>query len=141
MSSGSISSVSSIYCLRRTGGKDSAVLSDFSPRFCFCCAFGQFICEPRIVDAIRKKRRKRITGVFLGLGASLSASDHRSAIMAVTLDSDHSRPPIAPHFSFMRSALSQGCAFAHRSSLTKAENVFDRQRPRTDGAADVKSIW
>jgi methionine-rich copper-binding protein CopC/putative copper export protein len=130
------------YLLATDWGKRFTVLSIFAAILLLLRLFDQLYCEPRMIDAIRKSDEAKFHGVLSWLGFALPAEMIIGiAILAVTSILIITTPPLAPHFSFMRSALSQGIAL----SLTEQPDesgkfLLTAEDPRTEGAADVKSI-
>ncbi len=116
-----------------------SVLAVFLLVFRFCA---QLFCEPEIVDAIRKKDETRLLGLFSWIGFTLPAETAFGvAILAVTSLLIITTPPLAPHYSFARYAVSQGIAL----SLTEQPSESGKflviaGDPIRKTGADVKNI-
>ena len=123
-------------------GKTFAVLSIFAVFLLLVRFFDQLYCEPKIVDAIKKNEETQLHEVFSWLGFTLPAEAAiGTAILAVTSLLIITTPPLAPHFSFMRSALSQGI------TLSLTEQPYESGRflvtaedPLKKAGADVKDM-
>ena len=98
--------------------------------------FAQLYCEPKIVDAIRKNDETRLLRLFSWIGFTLPAETAMGiAILAVTSLLIITTPPLAPHYSFARSAVSQGIALSLTEQpsesgkfLVTAEDPLTRDR-------------
>ena len=101
------------YVLTTDWGKRFAVLSVFAAFLLVLRLFVQLYDEPKIVDAIRRSDETRFLSIFSWLGFTLPAEMAIGiAILAVTSLLIITTPPLAPHYSFLRSALSQGAALS-----------------------------
>jgi methionine-rich copper-binding protein CopC/putative copper export protein len=130
------------YLLTTDWGKRFAVLSVLAAFLLVVRFFAQLYCEPRIVDAIRKNNETRFLRLFSWIGFTLPAETVIGiAILAVTSLLIITTPPLAPHYRFQRSAVSQGIAL----SLTEqaSENgkfLVTAEDPLTKAGSDVKSM-
>jgi methionine-rich copper-binding protein CopC/putative copper export protein len=130
------------YVLTTDWGKRFAVLSVLAAFLLVVRFFAQLYCEPRIVDAIRKNDETWFIRLFSWIGFTLPAETAIGiAILAVTSLLIITTPPLAPHYIFQRSAVSQGIAL----SLTEqaSENgkfLVTTEDPLTKAGADVKSM-
>ncbi|MFI5202021.1 MAG: copper resistance CopC/CopD family protein, partial [Candidatus Kapaibacterium sp.] len=94
-------------------GKIFVVLSVFAAFLLLLRLFHQLYVEPKIMDAIGKNDEARLPGVRSWLGFTLPAEMAIAiAILAVTSLLIITTPPFAPHYSFVRSAVSQGVALS-----------------------------
>jgi copper transport protein len=130
------------YVLTTDWGKRFAVLSAFAAVLLLARLFAQLYCESKIVEAIRKKDETRLLRIFSWLGFTLPAEMVSGiAILAATSLLIITTPPLAPHYSFVRNAVSQ------RLSLSLTEQPSESGKflviaedPVTMTGADVKNI-
>jgi copper transport protein len=130
------------YVLTTDWGKRFAVLSAFAAFLLVLRFFAQLYCEPRIVDAIRKRDEKRYLRLFSWLGFTLPAETAIGiAILAVTSLLIITTPPLAPHYGFERSAVSQGIALSLSEKASESGKfLVIAEDPLTRTGADVKNI-
>ena len=101
------------FVLTTDWGKRFAVLSVFAAFLLLARLFSQLYCEPKIIAAIRNNDEAHMPRVFSWLGFALPGEMAIGiAILAVTSFLIITTPPLAPHYSFKRSALSQGIALS-----------------------------
>jgi methionine-rich copper-binding protein CopC/putative copper export protein len=130
------------YVLTTDWGKRFAVLSVFAAFLLLVRFFDQLFCEPRIIEAIQKNDDTQLPRVFLWLGFTLPAEMAIGiAILAATSLLIITTPPLAPHYNFVRFAVSQGIAL----SLTDQPSESGRflvtvEDPLKKGGADVKNM-
>ena len=130
------------FVLTTDWGKRFVVLSVFAAFLLLLRFFNQLYCEPKIVDAIKKNDETPLPRVFSWLGFTLPAEMAIGiAILAVTSLLIITTPPLAPHYSFARSAMSQGLAL----SLTEQPSETGRflvtaEDPQKKTGADVKNM-
>ena len=99
------------YVLTTDWGKRFTLLSVLAGFLLLARFFNQLYCEPKILDAIQKKDETQLPRVFRWLSFTLPAEAvFGVAILAVTSLLIITTPPLAPHFSFVRSVVSQGIA-------------------------------
>ena len=130
------------FLLTTDWGKTFAVLSIFAVFLLLVRFFNQLYCEPKIVDAIKKDEETQLHDVFSWLGFTLPAEAAiGTAILAVTSLLIITTPPLAPHFSFMRSALSQGITLSlTEQPYESGKFLLTAEDPRTKAGADLKDI-
>ncbi len=130
------------YVLTTDWGKRFAVLSVFAAFLLALRLFAQLYAEPKIVDAIRKNDETRFLRLFSWLGFTLPAEMAIGiAILAVTSLLIITTPPLAPHYSFLRSALSQGVALSLTEQASESGKfLVTAEDPLTKTGADVKNI-
>jgi len=130
------------FVLTTDWGKRFAILSLFAAFLLLVRFFDQLYCEPKIIDAIRKNDETRMPRVFSWLGFSLPGEMAIGiAILAVTSLLIITTPPLAPHYSFKRSAISQGIPL----SLTEQPYESGRflvaaEDPLKKAGTDVKNV-
>ena len=130
------------YVLTTDWGKRFAVLSAFAAVLLLARWFAQLYCEPEIVKAIRKKDEVRLSRIFSWLSFTLPAEMVTGiAILAATSLLIITTPPLAPHYSFMRNAVSQGLSL----SLTEQPSESGKflviaDDPVTKNGANIKNI-
>jgi hypothetical protein len=101
------------FVLTTDWGKRFAVLSIFAGFLLLARIFTQIYCEPKIVDAIHRNDESQLSRVFRVLGFALPIEMTVGlAILAVTSLLIITTPPLVPHYSFQRSAVSQGLKIA-----------------------------
>ena len=130
------------YVLTTDWGKRFAVLSAFAAFLLALRLFAQFYDEPQIVDAIRKSDTTRYSRLLSWLGFTLSAEMTIGiVILAVTSLLIITTPPLAPHYSFARSAVSQGIALSLREQPSESGKfLVTAEDPLTKTAVDVKNM-
>jgi methionine-rich copper-binding protein CopC/putative copper export protein len=130
------------YVLTADWGKRFAVLSMFAGFLLVVRLFSQLCCEPGIVDAIRKSVEKRYLRLFSWLSFALPAEMAIGvAILAVTSLLIITTPPLAPHYTFVRSAVSQGIALSLTEKASESGKFLVlAEDPLTNIGADVKNI-
>ncbi len=130
------------YLLTTDWGKTFTVLSILAAFLLALRLFHQLYVEPRIVRAIMKNDEAPLPRVFRWLGFTLPAEMAMGiAILAVTSLLIITTPPLAPHFSFARSATSQGVAL----TLTEQPDETGKflltvEDPTSGTAANVKNM-
>jgi methionine-rich copper-binding protein CopC/putative copper export protein len=123
-------------------GKVFVVLSVFAAFLLLLRLLHQLYVEPKIVEAIQKNDKARWPREFLWLGFTLPAEMAIGiAILAVTSLLIITTPPLAPHYSFVRSAASQGVAL----SLTEMPEetgkfLVTAEDPTKNTGADIKNM-
>lgn len=130
------------FVLTTDWGKTFAVLSVFAAGLLALRFFEQLYCEPEIAHAIERMDAATVRRIFSRLGFALPAEMILGiAILAVTSLLIITTPPLAPHFGFVRSAVSQGV------ELTVAEQPYERGKflvtaedPLTKTAANIKNL-
>ncbi len=101
------------FVLTTDWGKRFVVLSVFAAFLLLVRLFDQLYVEPKIADAIKKNDETQLPRIFSWLGFTLPAEmAFGIAILAVTSLLIITTPPLAPHFSFVRSTSSQGIALS-----------------------------
>ena len=130
------------YVLTTDWGKRFVVLSVFAAFLLVLRFFAQLYCEPRIVDAIRKSDETRYPRLFSWLSFTLPAETAIGiAILAVTSLLIITTPPLAPHYSFVRSAVSQGIALSLTEKASESGKfLVIAEDPVTNIGADVKNM-
>jgi putative copper export protein len=130
------------YVLTTDWGKRFAVLSAFAAVLLLARLFAQLYCEPKIVEAIRKRDETRLSRIFSQLGFTLPAEMVTGiAILAATSLLIITTPPLAPHYSFIRNAMSQGLSL----SLTEQPSESGKflviaEDPVTKTGTDMKNM-
>ena len=104
--------------------------------------FHQLYFEPRIVDAIKKNDESPLPRAFRWLGFTLPAEmAFGIAILAVTSLLIITTPPLAPHYSFARSATSQGVALTLTEQPDETGKfLLTAEDPPTEPRANVKNM-
>jgi methionine-rich copper-binding protein CopC/putative copper export protein len=101
------------FILTTDWGKRFVVLSVFAAFLLLVRFFDQLYAEPKIIEVIGKNDETQLPRVFSWLGFTLPAEvAFGIAILAVTSLLIITTPPLAPHYSFARSATSQGIALS-----------------------------
>ena len=133
---------SSSYVLTTDWGKRFAVLSAFAACLLLLRLFHQLYVEPRIVNAIKQNDETRLPRIFSSLGFTLPAEMAIGlSVLAVTALLIITTPPLAPHYGFARSAISQGVAL----SLTEQPHesgsfLVTAEDPLKSVGVDVKHL-
>lgn len=130
------------YVLTTDWGKRFVVLSVFAAILLVLRFFAQLYCEPRIVDAIRKSDETLYVRVFSWLSFTVPAEMAMGiAILAVTSLLIITTPPLAPHYSFVRSSVSQGITLTLTEKASESGKfLVIAEDPATNTGADVKNI-
>jgi copper transport protein len=130
------------YVLTTDWGKRFAVLSVFAAFLLVLRWFAQLYDEPKIVDAIRRNDETRLLRLFSWLGFTLPAEMVIGiAILAVTSLLIITTPPLAPHYSFLRSALTQGVVLSLTEQPSESGKfLVTAEDPLMKTGADVKNI-
>ena len=130
------------YVLTTDWGKRFAVLSVFAAFLLLLRFFHQLYCEPKIVAAIQKNDETKLAGVFRFLGFTFPAEmAFGIAILAVTSLLIITTPPLAPHYSFLRTATSQGIALSIGNQPSETGKfLLTAEDPLTKSAADLKNV-
>jgi methionine-rich copper-binding protein CopC/putative copper export protein len=130
------------YVLTTDWGKRFAVLSAFAAFLLALRLFAQVYDEPRIVDAIRKSDEKRYLRLLSWLGFTLPAEMTIGiAILAVTSLLIITTPPLAPHYRFVRSDVSQGIVLSLAEQASEnGKFLVTAEDPLTKTSADVKNM-
>jgi copper transport protein len=130
------------YVLTTDWGKRFAVLSMFAAFLLVVRLFSQLCCEPKMVNAIGKSDEKRYLRLFSWLSFTLPAEMAIGiAILAVTSLLIITTPPLAPHYSFVRSAVSQGIALSLTEKASESGKfLVIAEDPVTKPGAGVKNI-
>jgi copper transport protein len=130
------------YVLTTDWGKRFAVLSVLAAFLLAVRFVAQLYCEPRIVGAIRKNDETRFLRLLSWIGFTLPAEAAIGiAILAVTSLLIITTPPIAPHYRFQRSAVSQGIALSLSEQASEnGKFLVIAEDPLTKAGADVKSM-
>ncbi len=101
------------YILTTDWGKRFAVLSAFAAVLLMARLFSQLYCEPRIAEAIGRRDEARLGRLFSWLEFTMPTEAAIAiAILAVTSLLIITTPPLAPHYSFARRAVSQGLSIS-----------------------------
>ncbi len=130
------------YVLTTDWGKRFAVLSALAAVLLLARLFAQLYCEPKIVEAIRKRDETQLLRIFSWLGFTLPAEMVTGiAILAATSLLIITTPPLAPHYSFVRNAVSQGLSL----SLTEQPSESGKflvvaEDPVTKNGANIKNM-
>jgi copper transport protein len=130
------------YVLTTDWGKRFVVLSVFAAFLLVLRFFAQLYCEPRIVDAVRNSDETRHLCLFSWLGFTLPAEMAIGiAILAVTSLLIITTPPLAPHYSFVRTAVSQGIVLSLAEQASESGRfLVTAEDPLTKTGADVKNM-
>ncbi|HEX4642457.1 MAG TPA: copper resistance protein CopC, partial [Candidatus Acidoferrales bacterium] len=130
------------FVLATDWGKRFAVLSIFAGFLLLARFLAQIYCEPKIVDAIRRNDKSRLPQVFRVLGFALPIEMAAGfAILAVTSLLIITTPPLVPHYSFQRSAVSQGLEIAlSEQPYETGKFLLSVNDASTATAADVKNM-
>ena len=130
------------YVLTTDWGKRFAVLSAFAAVLLVVRFFAQLYCEPRIMNAIRKSDETQYLRLFSWLSFTLPAEMAIGiAILAVTSLLIITTPPLAPHYNFVRSAVSQGIALSLTEKASESGKfLVIAEDPLTSTGAEVKNI-
>ena len=130
------------FVLTTDWGKRFAVLSLFAAFLLLLRFFAQLYCEPKIIDAIRENDATRIPRVFAWLSFTLPGEMAIGiAILAVTSLLIITTPPLAPHYSFARSATSQGIALSLTEQPYESGKFLVTARdPLHKTGADIKNV-
>ncbi len=130
------------YILTTDWGKRFAILSVFAAFLLLVRLAGQLYFEPRILDAIQKNDEPQLRRAFSCLGFTLPAEAAVGiAILAVTSLLIITTPPLAPHFSFLRSSLSQGVALSlTEQPYESGKFLVTAEDPLAKTGADLKSM-
>ena len=130
------------YVLTTDWGKRFVVLSVFAAFLLLVRFFDQLYAEPKIADAIKKSDETQLPGVFSWLGFTLPAEmAFGVAILAVTSLLIITTPPLAPHFSFVRSATSQGIALSlTEQPYESGKFLVTAEDPQKKAGANVKNM-
>ncbi len=130
------------YVLTTDWGKRFVVLSVFAVFLLLVRFFDQLYVEPRIADAIKKKDETILLRIFSWLGFTLPAEmAFGIAILAVTSLLIITTPPLAPHFSFVRSAMSQGIALSlTEQPYESGEFLVTVEDPQKGAGTNVKNV-
>jgi copper transport protein len=130
------------YVLTTDWGKRFVVLSVFAAFLLVLRFIAQMYCEPKIVDAIRKSDETRYLRLFSWLSFTLPAEMAIGiAILAVTSLLIITTPPLAPHYSFVRSAVSQGIALSLTEKASETGKfLVIAEDPLTKTGADVRNM-
>jgi copper transport protein len=130
------------YVLTTDWGKRFAVLSVFAAFLLILRVAEQLYVEPQITNAIKNNDDTNLPRVFSSLGFTLPAEMAIGvAILAATSLLIITTPPLAPRYSFARSAVSQGITL----SLTEQPNETGRflvtaEDPLTKATVDVENV-
>ncbi len=130
------------YVLTTDWGKRVAVLSVFAAFLLILRVAEQLYVEPQITDAIKNNDETHLRRVFGSLGFTLPAEAAIGvAILAVTSLLIITTPPLAPRYTFARSAMSQGI------TLSLTEQPYETGRflvtaedPQTKAGVDVENM-
>jgi copper transport protein len=130
------------FILTTDWGKRFAVLSVFAAFLLLLRFFDQLVCEPKIMEAIRKNDEARMPRVFTWLGYTLPGEMAIGiAILAVTSLLIITTPPLAPHYSFARSATSQGIALSlTEQPYESGKFLVTAEDSQKKAGADVKNM-
>jgi copper transport protein len=130
------------FVLTTDWGKRFVVLSVFAACLLGLRFFAQLYCEPRIVDAIRKSDETQYLRIFSWLSFTLPAEMAIGiAILAVTSLLIITTPPLAPHYGFVRSAVSQGIVLSLTEKASETGKfLVIAEDPLTKTGADVRNI-
>lgn len=130
------------YVLTTDWGKRFVVLSVFAAFLLLVRFFDQLYAEPQIADAIKKSDETQLPGVFSWLGFTLPAEmAFGVAILAVTSLLIITTPPLAPHFSFVRSATSQGIVLSLTEQPYESGTfLVTAEDPQNGAGAIVKNV-
>jgi len=130
------------YILTTDWGKHFAILSIFAGFLLLLRLAEQLYFEPRIMDAIKKNDDAQLRHVFSWLGIALPAEAAIGiAILAVTSLLIITTPPLAPHFRFERSSISQGMALSlTEQPYESGKFLVNAEDSLTKTAADLKSV-
>ena len=94
----------------------------------------QLYFEPKIIDATRNSDETRLPRIFSRLGFTLPAEMAIGiAILAVTSLLIITTPPLAPHYSFGRSTVSQGIALSLAEDPYESGKYRPARRPAKEG--------
>jgi methionine-rich copper-binding protein CopC/putative copper export protein len=129
------------FVLTTDWGKRFAVLSVFAAFLLLLRLFHQLYCEPKLVGAIQKNDETQLARVFGFLGFTLSAEvAFGIVILAVTSLLIITTPPLAPHYSFLRSATSQGIALSLTEQPSESGKfLLAAEDPLTKSPVDLKN--
>jgi len=130
------------YVFTTDWGKRFVVLSVFAAFLLLVRFFDQLYVEPQIADAIKKNTETQLPRIFSWLGFTLPAEmAFGIAILAVTSLLIITTPPLAPHFSFVRSATSQGIALSLREQPYESGTfLVTAEDPLKKAGANVKTM-
>jgi copper transport protein len=130
------------FVLTTDWGKRFAVLSVFAAFLILVRFFSQLYCEPKVVDAIKKNDEMPVHRVFAWLGFTLPAEAAIGiAILAVTSLLIITTPPLAPHYNFARSAMSQGLELSLMEQPSESGRfLLTAADPQKKIGADVKNM-
>lgn len=130
------------FVLTTDWGKRFVILSLFAALLLLLRFFAQLYCEPKIIDAIRRNDGTQMPRVFAWLGFTLPGEMAIGiAILAVTSLLIITTPPLAPHYSFTRSAASQGIALSlAEQPYESVKFLVTAQDPLKKTAADIKNV-
>ncbi len=130
------------YLITTDWGKRFVVLSIFAAFLLLLRLFDQLYLEPQIISALKKTKETQLPRVFSWLSFTLPAEMAVGiAILALTSLLIITTPPLAPHYRFARSAISQALAL----SLTEQPSETGRflvtaEDPAKNAAADVRNM-
>jgi copper transport protein len=130
------------FVLTTDWGKRFALLSVFAAFLLLLRFFDQLYCEPLIMDAIKNNDERRMPRIFSWLGFTLPGEMMIGiAILAVTSLLIITTPPLAPHYSFVRSATSQGIALSlTEQPYESGKFLVTAQDPLKNTGVDIKNI-
>ena len=130
------------YILTTDWGKRFAILSVFAAFLLLLRLLEQLYFEPTIVAAIQKNDEAQWRSIFSWLGFTLPAEAAVGvAILAVTSLLIITTPPLAPHYSFTRTATSQGVALSlAEQPYEKGKFLITAEDSQTKPVADLKSL-
>jgi len=123
-------------------GKRFAILSVFAVFLLLLRFVEQLFFEPTIIEAIKKEDEERLHRVFSWIHFTLPAEMAMGiAILAVTSLLIITTPPLAPHFSFARMAVSQGVALSlTEQPYERGKLLVTAQDPLTKAGANVNNL-
>ena len=123
-------------------GKTFAILSVFAAFLLILRLSDQLYFEPQIVDGIERNDESPLRRAFSILGFTLPAEmAFGIAILAVTSLLIITTPPLAPHYSFSRSAMSQGVALTLTEQPDETGKfLLTAEDPATGTGANVKNM-
>ena len=130
------------FVLTTDWGKTFAVLSAFAAGLLALRFYEQLYCEPEIAKAIERADAATVGRIFSRIGFTLPAEMiFGIAILTVTSLLIITTPPLAPHFGFVRAAVSQGV------ELTVTEQPYESGKflvtaedPLTKTAANITNL-
>ena len=130
------------YVFTTDWGKRFVVLSVFAAFLLLVRLFDQLHVEPKIAEAIKKNDETQLRRIFSWLSFTLPAEmAFGLAILAVTSLLIITTPPLAPHYSFMRSAMSQGIAISlTEQPYESGKFLVTAEDPQKEAGANVKNM-